>query len=73
MEFIYKIAATDANLESATLWIPKTAFPTTVHVLGKRIVEEYKPTGWRFRIHLYNTIYFWERIEVLRYAIHIFW
>ena len=72
MEFIYKIAATDANLESATLWIPKTAFPTTVHVLGKLIVEEYKPTGWRFRIHLYNTIDFWGRIEAPRYAIHIY-
>ena len=51
MRFISKITATYANIEGATLWIPETALPDTAHVLGKQIVEEYKPTVWRFRIH----------------------
>ena len=52
MEFVSKIVATDANLEKATLWIPNNALPATIDILGRRIVEESKPTGWRFWIHL---------------------
>ena len=62
MKFISKIEATYENLERATLWIPKNALPDTVHRLGKLMVEWYKPTGWRFWIHLYNKIDFRERI-----------
>ena len=71
MDFISKIIATDANLERAKLFIPNISLPATVHGLGKLIVEEYKPTGWKFRIHIYNTIDFGEIIEALQYAIHI--
>ena len=52
MEFVSKIVATDANLEKATLWIPNNALPATIDILGRRIVEESKPTGWRFWIHI---------------------
>ena len=72
MEFVSKIVATYTNLERETLWIPKTAFPATLHGLGKLIVEDYNPTGWRFQIHFYNTIYFGERIKALRYVIYLF-
>ena len=48
MEFTSKTTATDAKIERATLWIPKNAYPASVHVLGKLILEEYNPTGWRF-------------------------
>ena len=73
MEFLYKISAIDANIERATLWIPKTDLTTNVHRLGKRILEEYKPTGWRFWIHIYNAIDFGEHLEELQYEIHSCW
>ena len=45
MDFIYKIAATDANIERAALWIPKTSFLANVNGLRKIIIEDYNPTG----------------------------
>ena len=38
MEFISKIAATDANLEIETVLMPKTDLPDTINGLGKLIV-----------------------------------
>ena len=35
MQFISKTAAIDTNIEISTLWIPKTAFPASLHGLDK--------------------------------------
>ena len=72
MEFISKISATDANIDRAILWILKTVFTATVHGLGRIFIEEYNPIGCRFWIHLYNKIYFEERIEAIQYIIHLY-
>ena len=52
MEIVFKTEASDKNIEKEKLRIPKNIFPATVHGLCKLILEEYKPTGSRFWIHI---------------------
>ena len=58
MEFISKIVEPDANIDLAAIWITKNSFLANVNGLCKQIVEDYKPTGWSFWIHLKNGIDF---------------
>ena len=71
LEVISMIASKDANLDRATLWMPKQYFTDSVYCISKEIVGGRKPQGHEFNAHLYNAVNFGECIEAWRYAVHL--
>ena len=69
--FMSIIASKDANLDWATLWIPKQSLPGPVHFLSKEIIGEHNPQGWELNIHLYNAVEFAECTEAWCYAVQL--